>query len=419
MTDQSTPLSTLHDKNIVVGITGGIAAYKSADLVRKLKGEGANVQVVMTKAAMEFITPLTMQAVSGNTVHTTLLDPDAEAGMGHIELARWADLVLIAPASADTIARLTVGMADDLLSTIVLATRSPIAIAPAMNQAMWSHPATQSNIQTLEARSISIFGPGKGEQACGDVGYGRMLEPLELVDLCVEHCSSYSTNADTINRLNGKRVVITAGPTREAIDPVRYLSNESSGKMGYALAAAAAICGAEVTLISGPTQLTPPQNVSRINVISATDMHEAAMAYAEKADIFIGAAAVADFRPEHVASTKLKKKIGEEAMVIKLIKNPDIIANVAALTPKPFTVGFAAETNNVDQYARDKLTRKHLDMIIANDVSRSEIGFNSEHNEVTVFSEYDEIHFPHQSKDRLAKALIQTIANAFQSAMDR
>ncbi len=389
----------LTNRQILLGITGGIAAYKSAELVRHLQKLGADVRVVMTKSAQEFITPLTLQALSGNMVHTDLLDPGAEAAMGHIELARWADLVLIAPASADFIARLAHGRADDLLTTLCLATPARIALAPAMNQGMWRDVATQDNIARLRTRDMLIWGPADGEQACGDIGPGRMLEPAALAEL--------TTTAFTTRLLEGKRVLITAGPTREAIDPVRYISNHSSGKMGFALAQAAIDAGARVTLIAGPVALATPAHAVRIDVESARQMFDAVQAHVKDCDIFIAAAAVADYRPEHAVDTKIKKQ--NETMTLTLVRNPDIVASVAQLRPKPFTVGFAAETRQVKDYARDKLERKNLDMIVANDVAQPGIGFNSENNAVTVLWRDGEIEIGERSKAQLARELMALI----------
>lgn len=394
-------MTSLANKQILLGVTGGIAAYKSADLVRRLQDAGASVQVVMTPAAQEFITPLTLQALSGNPVHTQLLDPEAEAGMGHIQLARWADLVLIAPATADFMARLTQGMGNDLLTSICLATAAPIAIAPAMNQGMWHNQATQANLDTLIKRKIHIFGPADGGQACGDVGPGRMLEPLQLVDAAARLFNSGS--------LAGKKVVITAGPTREALDPVRYLSNYSSGKMGYALAQAAAEAGAETVLISGPTQLATPARVNRIDVITAGEMHTASLHAAKGCDLFIAAAAVADYRPAQIAAQKMKK--GEsDTLTLTLVKNPDIVASIAALNPKPFTIGFAAESENLLEYARAKLQRKNLDLVVANNISDSSIGFNSDDNAVTVVDKNSAAELSQRSKQQLARELIALFA---------
>ena len=391
----------LTNRHILIGITGGIAAYKAAELTRLFKGVGAEVRVVLTDAGAEFITPLTLQALSGNPVHQSLLDPEAEQGMGHIELARWADLIIVAPATADFMARFSSGMANDLLTTLCLATDAPIALAPAMNQAMWRDPRTQQNLEALLTQGVNIFGPGSGEQACGDTGPGRMLEPTQIMQACADLIAA--------GPLEGKRVVITAGPTREALDPVRFISNHSSGKMGYALAEAAAKAGAAVTLISGPVALATPKGVQRVSVESAQEMLDASLIAASAADIFIGAAAVADYRPVMVADQKIKKG-EEEVMEILLTKNPDIIATIATLEPRPFMVGFAAETENVIAYARSKLERKGLDLVIANDVSQSDIGFNSDHNEVVVVGAGGEIAMPRASKAALAEHLIALIA---------
>lgn len=394
-------MSSLTNKRILLGVTGGIAAYKSADLVRRLQDVGARVRVVMTSAAQEFITPLTMQALSGHPVHTTLLDPEAEAGMGHIQLARWADLVLIAPASADFIARLVQGQGDDLLTTVCLATAAPIAVAPAMNQGMWLNASTQANVEVLRQRKISIFGPAAGEQACGDVGPGRMLEPLQLVDAAA---SLFLTGA-----LAGKKVVITAGPTREAIDPVRYISNHSSGKMGYALAQAAIEAGARTVLISGPTQLTPPERVEFLAVTTAEDMLAASLQQVAGCDVFIAAAAVADYRPVQVAAQKIKKS-DDTNITLEFVKNPDIVAAIAALDAKPFTVGFAAESENLIAHAQQKLVRKKLDLIIANNIAVTGIGFNADDNAVTVIDKEHQQELTQRSKQQLARELIALIA---------
>jgi phosphopantothenoylcysteine decarboxylase/phosphopantothenate--cysteine ligase len=401
----SRPGPSLANRRILLGVTGGIAAYKSADLIRRLQDLGATVQVVMTKAAQEFITPLTMQALSGHPVHTDLLDPAAEAAMGHIELARWADLVLIAPASADFIARLAHGHADDLLTTLCLATPAPIALAPAMNQGMWRDPSTQENIALLRERQHALFGPAEGSQACGDVGPGRMLEPTDIAQRAAALFPS--------RRLDGLRVVITAGPTREALDPVRYISNHSSGKMGFALAEAAAEAGARTLLIAGPVQLATPARVERIDVESAQQMFDAVMAQMDDCDIFIAAAAVADYRPQVVATQKIKKRNTDPAaidtMTIELVRNPDIVATVAARSPRPFTVGFAAETRDVQTYARDKLERKNLDMIVANDVAAAGIGFNSDNNAVSVLWRNGEAQLGERAKSLLARDLVALI----------
>lgn len=394
-------MQRLSNKRILLGITGGIAAYKSAELVRALSKAGADVRVVMTDGAKEFITPLTLQALSGNPVHHSLLDPEAEAGMGHIELARWADFILVAPASANFIARVAAGMGNDLLTTLLLASNTPKAIAPAMNQAMWADESTQANIQTLKTlNKVQIWGPDEGEQACGDVGPGRMLEPELLAKLLADQFES--------NLLTGKTVTITAGPTREAIDPVRYISNHSSGKMGYALAVAAVEAGAKVNLISGPVNLATPDRVNRINIESCNDMLEAVESCLGQTDIFIGAAAVADYRPADVADQKIKKS--QDAMQINLVKNPDIIATVAAKPDKPFTVGFAAETQDVIAYAKGKLEKKNLDMIVANDVSQDGIGFNSDQNAIIIIDRNSQTDFAQASKYQLANDVVKHIA---------
>ncbi len=394
---------TLANKKILLGICGGIAAYKSADLVRKLKDQDADVRIVMSRSASEFITPLTLQALSGNPVADSLLDPSAEAGMSHIELARWADLVIIAPATANFIARLRAGMADELITTLCVATQSPVAVCPAMNQRMYQYPATTENIAALKQRGHFIWGPDSGSQACGEVGPGRMLEPSDIVTRSIGFLS-----ADKPRPLLGKKLMLTAGPTREAIDPVRYISNHSSGKMGYALAEAATELGAEVTLVSGPVNLTTPNNVKRINVICAQDMLESVMSEIESQDIFIGCAAVADYKSVQVADQKIKKN--DPDMQLALTRNPDILATVAALENKPFTVGFAAETGNIEQYAKGKLERKNLDMIAANDVSIAGQGFNADKNALRVFWADGSQDLPAADKKPLAKELLQLIA---------
>lgn len=390
----------LANKRIVLGVSGGIAAYKSADLIRRLRDAGAEVQVVMTAAAQSFITPLTMQALSGHPVHVDLLDPAAEAAMGHIELARWADLVLVAPASADCIARLANGVANDLLTTLWLATKAKQAVAPAMNQQMWAAPAMQANLDVLRARGVAVFGPASGSQACGDVGEGRMLEAVQLADAC-------ATQFET-GTLTGQHVVITAGPTREALDPVRYISNHSSGKMGFAIADACIEAGARVTLIAGPVHLPTPDRVQRVNVISAQDMLAATEQAVVDADVFIATAAVADYRPVQVAEQKIKKSA--EHLSIDLVKNTDIVATVAARSPRPFVLGFAAETEKVVAHARDKLQRKQLDMIACNDVARSDIGFQSDDNALTVIWSDGEHHLEKAGKPAIARQLVALLA---------
>lgn len=395
-------MNSLTNKRILLGITGGIAAYKGAEIIRRFQDAGAEVRVVMTRAACEFITPLTMQALSGNSVHVDLLDTDAEAAMGHIELARWADLVLVAPATADFMAKLVSGRGEDLLSTLCLATVAPIALAPAMNQAMWLNKATSKNAADLKDRGILIFGPGEGLQACGDTGPGRLLDLEQLL----EHCSElFSTGV-----LSGYNVVITAGPTQEAIDPVRYISNHSSGKQGFALAEAAVEAGAKVTLISGPCQLPTPDRVERIDVVSAQQMLETVMDRVATCNLFIGVAAVADYRPKDPKTQKIKKDTSGDELTIHLVKNPDILAAIAALKDGPYTVGFAAETQDVIKHAREKLARKNLDLIIANDVSDVSIGFNSDENRTTVISKTETEPLPQMSKHQLARKLVKVIA---------
>ncbi len=399
-------MQDLQGKRIVVGITGGIAAYKTIELIRLLRKAKAEVRAVLTPAAAEFVTPLTLQAVSGNAVSQSLLDPQAELAMGHIELAKWADVIVIAPASADFIARLHAGMANDLLSTICLATAAPILLAPAMNQQMYRQTVTQQNLGNLRERGILFVGPNSGEQACGDVGFGRMSEPTEIYTALLTH---FASGQD----LTQLRVTITAGPTREAIDPVRYISNHSSGKMGFAIAEAFAKRGAQVTLISGPVNLPTPSQVKRINVTSAQEMYRQAMQSAVENQLFIGCAAVADYRVEQVAEQKIKKTGDNDELTLKLVKNPDIIASVAGLTEKrPFTVGFAAETQNVEQYAKDKLQRKNLDMICANDVSGGQV-FNADQNALHLFWRNGEKRLPLADKTKLAEALVNEIVERY------
>lgn len=394
-------MQILQDKNILLGITGGIAAYKTPELIRRLRDHGANVRVIMTEAAKAFVTPLSLQAVSTNPVSDSLLDPAAELAMGHIELAKWADLFLIAPATADVIAKMNAGMANDLLTTTCLATAAPIVIAPAMNQQMWHAKITQQNISNIESRGIIIWGPGSGDQACGDVGLGRMLDVDELVNLT---CDFFQPKT-----LFGQHWVITAGPTREAIDPVRYISNHSSGKMGYAIAQAARNAGAKVSIISGPVNIAAPNGCDVINVNSAQDMHDAALELAEKATVFIACAAVADYRIDNIAGQKIKKSA--DTMQLNLVKNPDIVADVANLSKRPFTVGFAAETQDVEQYALGKLQKKKLDLIAANDVAQMGQGFNSDDNSLTVFSASDKTTIPLANKFDVAEKLVVLISS--------
>jgi phosphopantothenoylcysteine decarboxylase/phosphopantothenate--cysteine ligase len=393
-------MAHLFNRNVLLGVSGGIAAYKSAELVRALQELGAQVRVIMTHGAQEFITPLTLQALSGNPVHTELLDERAEQGMGHIELARWADLLLIAPATADLVSRLSTGRADDLLSTVALATAAPLMLAPAMNQQMWKDRATAANISTLIERGVHIVGPAAGLQACGDVGPGRMEAPAVIADA--------AAGVFVSGELAGKRVVITAGPTREALDPVRYISNNSSGKMGYALAQAAVDAGAKTTLVSGPVTLAAPDHTRVLDVVSAQDMLEQCLQLLPECDIFIACAAVADYRPATVQEQKIKK--GPQEVSLQLVRTPDIVATVAAHEHRPYTVGFAAETNDVLAYAREKMLRKGLDMIIANDVADPAIGFNSDENAVTVLRRDDEQVLPRANKGTIARQILRLIA---------
>lgn len=389
----------LQGKHILLGVSGGIAAYKAAELARALVGAGAQVQVVMTEAATCFVGPLTFQALTGRTVRTALFDEAHEAAMGHIELARWADLVLVAPASANTLARLANGLADDLLSTLCLATPAPVAVAPAMNQQMWRHPATAENLSRLLARGVHVWGPASGEQACGDVGPGRMREPADLL-ADVRHLLLGG-------RLNGLRALVTAGPTREPVDPVRYLGNRSSGKMGYAVAAALAAEGAEVTLVSGPVSLAAPRGVQRVMVETAVQMREAVMSRVAGCGLFVATAAVADYRPVAPAAQKIKKSA--DALSVDLVKNPDILAEVAALADGPFTVGFAAETEKLDEYAEAKRRAKGVDMIAANLVGDG-LAFGTDDNALRVFWEGGSKALARADKPRLATQLVQLIS---------
>jgi phosphopantothenoylcysteine decarboxylase / phosphopantothenate---cysteine ligase len=377
--------------NILLGVSGGIAAYKAAELVRRLQDQGAAVRVVMTESAQAFITPLTLQALSGNSVHRDVLDENAEAAMGHIELARWADLVLVAPATANTLARIAHGLADDLLTTLCLATQAPLAVAPSMNQHMWNAKATQANLSALISRGVWVWGPDAGSQACGDVGPGRMLDPTELALRAV--------SASQTGPLSGRRILVTAGPTREAIDPVRFITNHSSGKMGYAVARAAHEMGGDVTVVSGPVAIEPPRGVAVVRVTSAAEMHAEVMQRAVQCDLFVAAAAVADYTPAHVASSKIKKKAAD--MHIDLARSADILADVAALPSAPFTVGFAAETDDLEANARGKLLRKKLKMIAANQVGNGH-GFDVDHNTLNVF--WHEGHQQLGPADKLAVA---------------
>ena len=402
-------MSSLPNRRIVLGVAGGIAAYKAADLVRRLRERKFDVRVVMTASAREFVAPLTFQAVSSNPVHCDLLDEQAEAGMGHIELARWADLVLIAPATANVIARLAHGLADDLLTTLCLATTAPVVLAPAMNQQMWQASATRANVLALLDRGVSMLGPGEGDQACGEIGPGRMLEPDEIA-------ARIATRAAARFRggvLDGVEVLVTAGPTREALDPVRYLTNHSTGKMGYAVASAAAVAGARVSLVSGPTALPAHPDIERIDVTSAEEMYAEVVARAARCDIFIAAAAVADYRPARVAEQKIKK--GDGPRSVEFVRTPDIVAAVAAMDDGPFTVGFAAETESVRAHAQDKLERKGLDMIAANRVGLPDRGFASDRNALSVLWRDGARELGLAPKAELARSLVALVAERYRA----
>ena len=398
-------MSSLPNRRIVLGVAGGIAAYKAADLVRRLRERGFEVRVVMTAGAREFVTPLTFQAVSSNPVHCDLLDEQAEAGMGHIELARWAEVVLVAPATANVLARLAHGLADDLLTTLCLATTAPLVLAPAMNRQMWRASATRANVLALLDRGVMLLGPGEGDQACGDVGPGRMLEPEEIAARIEARFRG--------GALEGVEVLVTAGPTREALDPVRFLTNHSTGKMGYAVAAAAAESGARVSLVSGPTALPAPPGVERIDVTSAGEMHAEVMARAPRSDIFIAAAAVSDYRPEHAAEQKIKKEEGPATL--ELVRTPDIVSSVAALDDRPFTVGFAAETESVQAHACDKLERKGLDMIAANRVGLPDRGFASDCNALSVLWRGGDRELGLAPKTELARSFVELVAERYRA----
>jgi phosphopantothenoylcysteine decarboxylase/phosphopantothenate--cysteine ligase len=397
------------NKHILLGVSGGIAAYKSAELVRLFKKQGAEVQVVMTKSAMQFVSPLTFQALSGNPVHSELLDADVENAMGHISLARWADCLIIAPATANIIAKLSHGMADDLLSTLYLAATCPVYVAPAMNQAMWNKTVTRENIETIERHGVKLIGPEQGDQACGETGFGRMSEPVVICKHLTD-ALEYQ-NHSPVQCLQGLKVLISAGPTREPLDPVRYLTNRSSGKMGYALANAALKAGAEVTLVSGPVSLRAPNNVQLIKVETAGQMYDAVMSKASEHAIYIGAAAVADYSPVIMQPEKIKKQDAQATIILQ--KTKDILADVAGLDKRPFTVGFAAETHNLEDYARDKLIRKKLDMIAANWVGQEQGGFDSEQNALHVFWKSGDKTFLMMDKTQLAEQLISLIAERF------
>lgn len=403
----------LQGRRILLGVSGGIAAYKSPLLVRRLREAGADVQVVLTRSAQRFVTTTTLQAVSGQPVRNDLWDEGAEASMGHIELARWAELLVVAPATADLLSRFAGGRADDLLTTLRLATRAPVLLAPAMNVAMWEHAATQRNIARLRDDGCSIAGPDSGPMACGEFGPGRMVEPAELLRQVAELLGGGAPATAAIPALRGRRILITAGPTREAIDPVRFISNHSSGKQGYALAAAARAAGASVTLVSGPVALTAPQGVTTVPVTSAQDMYDAVMARVNDCDIFIGVAAVADYRPASAADQKLKKSPqSPRERSLDLVENPDIIAAVARHQPRPLVIGFAAETQDAVAFARDKRQRKGLDMIVVNDVSQPDSGFNSDDNTVTVITDTEETQLPRTSKAQVARAILEAAARS-------
>ncbi len=407
-------MKRLANKRVLLGVTGSIAAYKAGEIIRRLREQNADVRVVMTQGATEFVTPLTFQALSGNPVHQHLLDNDAEAAMGHIELARWADVILVAPASADFISRLCLGRANDLLGALCLASNVPLALAPAMNQQMWKDPATQTNVQTLRSRGVLLFGPDSGEQACGDVGEGRLLAPHILIESLSEVFKTGS--------LSGRTVLVTAGPTQEAIDPVRFLSNHSSGKMGYAVATAAMEAGAEVILISGPVDnsLSVAHNIKTIHVTSAEQMMQQAQAFAQKADIFIAAAAVADYRPVAEHNEKIKKSA--QTMMLQLQRNPDILATIKRENPWLYAVGFAAETEQLEQHARGKLQDKGVDMIAANWVGKAAAEtngtFGSDNNALKLFWQGGELELGVMSKTRLARELVGMIAAQFDNAIE-
>ncbi len=392
-------------ERILLGVGGGIAAYKAAELVRRLRERGAQVRVVMTENAERFVAPLTFQALSGESVRTSLWDSAAEAAMGHIELARWAQRIVIAPASADLIARLAQGQADDLLTTLCLASEAPLLVAPAMNRVMWANAAVQANVATLVARGVTLLGPDEGDQACGETGAGRMWEAAAIADAVLEPAP------DPVVRsvLAGKRLLLTAGPTFEDLDPVRYLGNRSSGRMGYAIAAQAQQLGMHVTLVSGPVSLPTPAGVRRISVRRAAQIHAAVMTHVPQADVFIATAAVADFRPQARSDSKIKKR-GDGGLTLELVQNPDILAQVAARQERPFVVGFAAETHDVERYARDKLERKRLDMIAANRVGEEGCGFDADCNALEVLWPQGRASIGKAGKAQVARELLAVIA---------
>jgi phosphopantothenoylcysteine decarboxylase/phosphopantothenate--cysteine ligase len=399
----------LDNQRVLLGVTGGIAAYKSPDLVRRLKDAGAEVRVVMTPSATRLVSPTVFQAVSGHPVRSELWDEAAEAAMGHIELARWATLVLIAPATAHLMSQLATGSAGNLLTTLCLATSAPVVLAPAMNQAMWRHAATQANRATLESRGVRCIGPASGSQACGDVGPGRMVEPTDIVAALGE-----ASGGDIGGLLKGIRVLITAGPTREPIDPVRFISNRSSGKMGFAVASAAVAAGADVTLIAGPAALPTPAGVRRIDVETAAEMFAATLGQIADVDIYIGTAAISDYRPEP-ASQKIKKRT--DRLTLEMLKSPDLLATVAAQSPGPFTVGFAAETERLEEYAREKLAAKRLDMIVANQVG-AKLGFDEDENSALVLWSGGQEALGRMAKSDLARRIVAVVASRFTAARD-
>jgi phosphopantothenoylcysteine decarboxylase/phosphopantothenate--cysteine ligase len=390
----------LSNKRILLCVTGGIAAYKTAELTRLFKKNGAEVRIIMTQSAQEFVTPLTLQAVSGNQIHYSLLDEEAELGMGHIELAKWADVILIAPCTAESLARLAQGRANDLMSAVILASDAQLFIAPAMNVKMWEDKVTQKNLETLKLKDVLFIGPDSGEQACGDVGEGRMSEP-DFIALQI--AKSFTSSV-----FNRKKILITAGPTKEAIDPVRYLTNNSSGKMGYALAEVAYLSGAEVNLISGPVNIKPIEGVKLININTADEMLNEVKALITNTDIFIGCAAVADFKPIDFHKSKIKKDHNDE-MSLKLIKNPDILQYASDHMKEKLVIGFSAETDNVIENAKIKLLKKNLNMIICNDVSNKDIGFDSDDNEVHLITHDDVVKLTKTSKLKIAKQIIKSI----------
>ena len=398
-------MSDIQGRRVLLGVTGSIAAYKSPDIVRRLKDQGAEVRVVLTASAEKLVSPTVFQAVSGEPVRGDIWDEQAEAAMGHIELAKWADLILIAPATANLIAQLAAGSAENLLTTICLASEAPVTLAPSMNQAMWRDAATQDNCEVLRKRNVMFIGPDDGEQACGDVGPGRMSEPANIVSRLARGGES--------GPFEGLRIMVSAGPTREAIDPVRFVSNRSSGKMGFALAKAAADAGAEVTLIAGPVNLPTPPRVERIDVETTQQMCDEALARIGDMDIYVGAAAISDYRPRQVATQKIKKSA--DTFTLEMIKSPDLLASVAALEKGPFTVGFAAETEKLEQHATDKLNRKKLNMIVANLVGEN-LCFDADDNEVIVLWQDGRHPMPKLSKQELARQLVDIVATRYRLA---